>query len=121
MYTCMSLHPPSPLFVDMTDNAISIHTIQSFSPPPHRRSSHATPFRAALLFAQEYAILAASAEDRPFVPPAKVVFLSTGDEGGVVPEGLRWAFRKWDGGRVRGCKVLPLPEVLEAVGASRDA
>ena len=67
------------------------------------------------------------------MPPAKVVFLSSnssGEEGGGegegVPEGLRWAFRRWDGeegrgkGEGKGCRVFKLAEVLEAVGASRN-
>lgn len=98
----------------------SIHSLVSLSPPPHRRSHQYTPFRAALLFAQEYAILAASMEDRPFVPQAHVVLLSSSDGEGEVPEAVRCAFRKWDEKRVRGCRVLGLPEVLEAVGASRE-
>ncbi|KAL8705582.1 MAG: hypothetical protein Q9201_001323 [Fulgogasparrea decipioides] len=71
-------------------------------------------FRTALLFAQEYAILAASAHDenRPFVPAASVVLLGVGRD--VVPEGLRMAFRKWDEGKVRGCKVLGLAACIEA-------
>ncbi|KAL8728037.1 MAG: hypothetical protein Q9181_005483 [Wetmoreana brouardii] len=71
-------------------------------------------FRTTLLFAQEYAILAASAhdEDRPFVPAVYVVLLGVGRD--VVPEGLRMAFRKWDEGKVRGCKVLGLAACIEA-------
>lgn len=55
--------------------------------------------RASLLFAEEYAILSASTEDRPFVPSCTVVFmpaLSDDDDSSVVPEGMRWCFRKWD-------------------------
>ncbi|KAL9590155.1 MAG: hypothetical protein Q9203_001053 [Teloschistes exilis] len=70
-------------------------------------------FRTALLFAQEYAILAASnhEENRPFVPSCSVVLLGVGRD--QVPEGLRWGFRKWDEGKVRGCKVLGLVESIE--------
>ncbi|KAI4257054.1 MAG: hypothetical protein LQ352_001819 [Teloschistes flavicans] len=70
-------------------------------------------FRTALLFAQEYAILAASnhEENRPFVPSCSVVLLGVGRD--KVPEGLRWGFRKWDEGKVRGCKVLGLVESIE--------
>ncbi|KAL9586569.1 MAG: hypothetical protein Q9212_000821 [Teloschistes hypoglaucus] len=70
-------------------------------------------FRTALLFAQEYAILAASnhEENRPFVPNCSVVLLGVGRD--QVPEGLRWGFRKWDEGKVRGCKVLGLVESIE--------
>ncbi|KAL8871580.1 MAG: hypothetical protein Q9198_007386 [Flavoplaca austrocitrina] len=73
-------------------------------------------FRMALLFAQEYAILAASAHDenRPFVPVSSVVLFGVGRDG--VPEGLRMAFRKWEGGKVRGCRVLGLAASIEATG-----
>ncbi|PHH68776.1 hypothetical protein CDD80_7247 [Ophiocordyceps camponoti-rufipedis] len=46
-------------------------------------------FRNALDFAQEYAILAAGIEDRPFVPVSSVVL-----EG--APRDLKRVFRKWD-------------------------
>ncbi|KAL8858160.1 MAG: hypothetical protein Q9178_005337 [Gyalolechia marmorata] len=71
-------------------------------------------FRTALLFAQEYAILAASAhnENRPFVPVNSVVLFGVGRDS--VPEGLRMAFRKWEGGKVRGCTVLGLAASIEA-------
>ncbi|KAL8997104.1 MAG: hypothetical protein Q9169_003540 [Polycauliona sp. 2 TL-2023] len=73
-------------------------------------------FRTALLFAQEYAILAASAHDenRPFVPISSVVLFGVGRDS--VPEGLRMAFRKWEGGKVRGCRVLGLAASIEATG-----
>lgn len=45
-------------------------------------------FRNALDFAQEYAILAAGMEDRPFVPITTVVL-----EG--IPRDLKSVFRKW--------------------------
>lgn len=45
-------------------------------------------FRNALDFAQEYAILASSMEDRPFVPVSTVVL-----EG--IPRDLKRVFRKW--------------------------
>lgn len=43
----------------------------------------------SLLFASDYAILSASAEDRPGVPKAKIVFAGC-------PEGIEWLFRHWD-------------------------
>lgn len=58
-----------------------------------------TALRASLLFAEEYAILSASTEDRPFVPSCTFVFmpaLSDDDDARGVPEGMRWCFRKWD-------------------------
>ncbi|KAA6412312.1 MAG: hypothetical protein FRX48_04464 [Lasallia pustulata] len=80
--------------------------------------SLAAPFLTALLFAQEYGILAASLEDRPFVPVASVV-LPSGD-GAAVPRDLKAVFRKWDErmdvlGERGGCRVLPLSVALEAM------
>ncbi|GJN69130.1 hypothetical protein PLICBS_003176 [Purpureocillium lilacinum] len=54
-----------------------------------RANSQYTSFRNALDFAQEYAILAAGMEDRPFVPVSTVVL-----EG--IPRDLKRVFRKWD-------------------------
>lgn len=62
-------------------------------------SHPSTTLRASLLFAEEYAIISASTEDRPFVPSCQVVFmpaLSDDDIARTVPEGMRWCFRKWD-------------------------
>lgn len=54
------------------------------------RSQHQyAAFHNALDFAQEYAILAAGMEDRPFVPISTVVL-----EG--IPRDLKAVFRKWD-------------------------
>ena len=53
-----------------------------------RAQSQFASFRNALHFAQEYAILAASMEDRPHVPVSTVVL-----EG--VPRDLKRVFRKW--------------------------
>jgi len=80
-------------------------------------------FCTALLFAQEYGILAAGMEDRPFVPVSTVVL-----EG--VPRDLKACFRKWKdgqgptiGGPVAGDKglqrgkslrVIPLNAALDA-------
>ncbi|KAI4143725.1 MAG: hypothetical protein LQ341_002835 [Variospora aurantia] len=74
-------------------------------------------FRTACLFAQEYAIIAASSasENRPFVPQGFVLLLGVGRD--AVPEGVKYAFRKWDAGKVRGCRVLGLVESLEALTA----
>lgn len=89
-------------------------------------------FHNALDFAQEYAILAAGMEDRPFVPVSTVVL-----EG--IPRDLRSCFRKWredmsptrmvpssgvsSGGpmpsplkRTRSLRVVPLGQALQALG-----
>ncbi|MCJ1437454.1 hypothetical protein MMC27_006841 [Xylographa pallens] len=70
-------------------------------------------FRTALHFAQEYGILAASMEDRPFVPVSHVVLSGT-------PPDMKTAFRKWDDGRgatKEGKEVVlvPLNAALEAI------
>lgn len=57
-----------------------------------RANSQYASFRNALDFAQEYAILAAGIEDRPFVPVSTVVL-----EG--IPRDLKSVFRKWDDAR----------------------
>ena len=64
--------------------------------------------RAACTFAQEYAILIASAEDRPRVPRCTVV---VGDDDAGVPEALRMAFRRWDGIRGEG-DIISVEDVL---------
>ncbi|KAL1839746.1 hypothetical protein VTJ49DRAFT_1212 [Mycothermus thermophilus] len=98
-------------------------------------------FRNALDFAQEYAILAAGIEDRPFVPVSTVVL-----EG--IPRDLKAVFRKWSdarsptimhpsssgsgsgstggsgggGGstlkRGRSLRIVPLTQALQALGGS---
>ena len=101
----------------------SILTIRSLSPAPQHKSTESASFHAALMFAHEYGILAASAEDRPFVPISSVVVCTREEPGsgkGVeqIPEVLRRAFRKWNDDVVKkGCKVLSLSEALEATGA----
>jgi hypothetical protein len=55
------------------------------SPTSHSQS-HA--FSSALLFAQDYGILSASAQDRPFVPVSTVIL-----EG--APRDLKATFRSW--------------------------
>lgn len=84
--------------------------------------SQYSAFQNALMFAQEYGILAAGMEDRPFVPVTNVVL-----EG--VPRDMKSVFRKWVDGlsitlhnpplagglqRGRSLRVLPLTAALEA-------
>ncbi|KAH8658699.1 hypothetical protein BGZ60DRAFT_531384 [Tricladium varicosporioides] len=78
-------------------------------------------FHNALTFAQEYGILAASMEDRPFIPVSTVVI-----EG--IPRDMKSVFRKWkdslaptktakpstDLRRVRSLRVVPLNAAIEA-------
>jgi hypothetical protein len=78
-------------------------------------------FHNALDFAQEYAILAAGMEDRPFVPISTVVL-----EG--IPRDMKSVFRKWQDSRSptttntstglkrgRSLKVVTLNQALQAL------
>lgn len=87
----------------------------------HAQSQY-TSFRNALEFAQEYAILASSMEDRPFIPISTVVL-----EG--IPRDLKRVFRKWRDTltptatapaaaglkRGRSLRVVPLTQALQAL------
>ncbi|EON62213.1 hypothetical protein W97_01433 [Coniosporium apollinis CBS 100218] len=85
-----------------------------------RSQSHA--FSTALLFAQEYGILAASLEDRPFVPVSTVVM-----EG--VPRDMKAVFRRWEdrlmptsalmAGKPRRGKSLRIVGLSAAIAATR--
>ena len=95
----------------------------------HRSQTQYAAFHNALEFAQDYAILAAGAEDRPFVPISTVVL-----EG--VPRDLKSVFRKWTDAasptrmvappaaagpaspgikRVRSLRIVPLNVALQAL------
>ncbi|KAI1434417.1 hypothetical protein GGR50DRAFT_704358 [Xylaria sp. CBS 124048] len=87
-----------------------------------RAQSQYTSFHNALDFAQEYAILAAGMEDRPFVPVSTVVL-----EG--IPRDMKSVFRKWQEAlsptitntnvglkRGRSLKIMPLSQALQALG-----
>jgi hypothetical protein len=77
-------------------------------------------FHSALMFTQEYGILAAGMEDRPMVPFSSVVL-----EG--IPRDMKSVFRKWKEGlaptvtqtsslqRGRSLRVVPLTAALEAI------
>ena len=113
--------PISFLHDEVLNHSGSIHPLRtSLNPPPQHRSTKAASLRAALLFAQDYGILAASAEDRPFVPHGSVVIMAKhdggpkGTGGGEVPESMRMCFRKWNSRGIGGgdAKVLSLTEAL---------
>lgn len=71
--------------------------------------SRAAEFASALVFAHEYGILAASLEDRPFIPKSFVAI-------GGVPEQCRVAFRKWDSKIWQStARLLPLNAAIEAI------
>lgn len=69
-------------------------------------------FRNALDFAQEYAILAAGIEDRPFVPVSSVVL-----EG--APRDLKRVFRKWDDKRSPTAAAAAAPMPAASSGSLR--
>ncbi|KAI0480257.1 hypothetical protein GGR56DRAFT_625283 [Xylariaceae sp. FL0804] len=73
----------SPLGIYVIDAFFELYVVVGARAQPQYAS-----FRNALDFAQEYAILAAGMEDRPFMPVATVVL-----EG--VPRDLKSVFRKW--------------------------
>jgi len=69
------------------------------------------------MFAQEYGILAASMEDRPFVPVSTVVLQG-------VPRDFKAVFRKWEEAKIMTnwdpktrppLKVIPLSVAIEAM------
>ncbi|KAH9872492.1 hypothetical protein IAQ61_005328 [Plenodomus lingam] len=61
--------------------------------------SQAPAFSTALLFAQEYAMIAVSEEDRPFLPVTTVVL-----EG--VPRDMKAVFRHWDDERIPAAGLM---------------
>ncbi|KAL1997751.1 hypothetical protein VTN02DRAFT_885 [Thermoascus thermophilus] len=71
-------------------------------------SSRSAEFASALVFAHEYGILAASLQDRPFIPKSFVAL-------GGVPDECKVAFRKWDKLVRRTPKVLPLNAAIQAI------
>ena len=103
---------PEP-FSSLLPNATQLIPVPSLV--PSNPKSLLPTFRAACEFAQEYGILVASEEDRPFVPVSSVVLGK-----GRVPEGVKHAFRKWDEGKYdakQDARVLPLNESLRATQA----
>ncbi|PKY09073.1 hypothetical protein P168DRAFT_263476 [Aspergillus campestris IBT 28561] len=75
-------------------------------------SKRPAEFASAVVFAHEYGILAASLQDRPFIPKSYVSL-------GGVPESCRSALRKWDGDASRPApQVFPLNAAIEAIRSS---
>lgn len=110
---CQSDLSPSQIYV--LDAFFEIYIIVG-----SRAQSQYSAFQNALMFAQEYGILAAGMEDRPFVPVSTVVI-----EG--VPRDLKSVFRKWKDSlaptiqrsgaslqRGRSLRVVPLNAAIEA-------
>ena len=105
------MHPRPPFReLDVTNELVSTNNPYRVVGPSAK--SKQAQFQTALLFAQEYGILAASMEDRPFVPGGIVVM-------GRAPRDLKCVFRKWDGGREgrerERERVVSLSEALEAL------
>jgi hypothetical protein len=86
--------------------------------------TQAPAFSTALLFAQEYAMLAVSEEDRPFMPVTTVVL-----EG--VPRDMKVLFRHWNNtlipaaglmsgklGRGKSLRIVGLDKAIEATRRS---
>ncbi|KAJ5491297.1 hypothetical protein N7539_002864 [Penicillium diatomitis] len=65
-------------------------------------------FASAVVFAHEYGILAASLQDRPFIPKS---FVSLGG----IPDRCQSAFRKWSSNKLGAPCVFPLDVVIEAI------
>ncbi|KAL4880187.1 hypothetical protein BJY04DRAFT_228693 [Aspergillus karnatakaensis] len=72
-------------------------------------SNRPAEFASAIVFAHEYGILAASLQDRPFIPRS---FISLGG----APESCRSAFRKWSRRPLqRPPQVFPLNAAIDAI------
>ncbi|KAJ5331727.1 hypothetical protein N7476_001510 [Penicillium atrosanguineum] len=71
-------------------------------------SQKSADFASAVVFAHEYGILAASLQDRPFIPKSFVAL-------GGIPERCQSAFRKWDRLSLHAPCVFPLDVAIEAI------
>ncbi|KAJ5676739.1 uncharacterized protein N7477_002372 [Penicillium maclennaniae] len=71
-------------------------------------SQKSAEFASAVVFAHEYGILAASLQDRPFIPKSFVAL-------GGVPDRCQSAFRKWDRRSIHAPCVFPLDVAIEAI------
>ncbi|KAM5447895.1 hypothetical protein MaudCBS49596_005690 [Microsporum audouinii] len=79
----------------------------------NRSNARSAEFASALVFAQEYGILAVSEQDRPFLPRSHVVL-----EG--LPTECKRAFRNWNGRHAPGTLnktpiVVPLAVAIDAI------
>jgi len=90
--------------------------------PLAKSQNHA--FSTALLFAQDYGILAASLEDRPIIPVSTVIMEGT-------PRDMKAVFRAWDdkniptstlmSGKPKRGKGLRIVSLTAAISATREA
>ncbi|OAX82203.1 hypothetical protein ACJ72_03446 [Emergomyces africanus] len=75
-----------------------------------RANARSAEFASALIFAQEYSIMAVSLQDRPFLPKSSVVIYGLSDE-------CKRAFRKWEDQKSprKMPSVFPLNAAIEAI------
>ncbi|PGH30806.1 hypothetical protein GX50_06434 [[Emmonsia] crescens] len=77
-----------------------------------RANARSAEFSSALIFAQEYSIMAVSLQDRPFLPKSSVVIYGISDE-------CKRAFRKWEDRGILSPRkmpcVIPLNAAIEAI------
>ncbi|OJD15027.1 hypothetical protein AJ78_04682 [Emergomyces pasteurianus Ep9510] len=75
-----------------------------------RANARSAEFASALIFAQEYGIMAVSLQDRPFLPKSSVVIYGLADE-------CKRAFRKWEdqSSPRKTPSVFPLNAAIEAI------
>ncbi|EEH09851.1 conserved hypothetical protein [Histoplasma capsulatum G186AR] len=77
-----------------------------------RANARSAEFASALIFAQEYGIMAVSLQDRPFLPKSSVVIYGLSEE-------CKRAFRKWDDRGILSPRktpsVFPLNAAIEAI------
>lgn len=71
-------------------------------------SQKSADFTSAVVFAHEYGILAASLQDRPFIPKSFVAL-------GGIPDRCQSAFRKWEVDSLHAPCVFPLDVAIEAI------
>ncbi|GLI80869.1 hypothetical protein PoHVEF18_009229 [Penicillium ochrochloron] len=71
-------------------------------------SQKSADFASAVVFAHEYGILAASLQDRPFIPKSFVAL-------GGIPDRCQSAFRKWDLHSLSAPCLFPLEVAIEAI------
>ncbi|KAJ5288204.1 hypothetical protein N7478_003890 [Penicillium angulare] len=71
-------------------------------------SQKSADFASAVVLAHEYGILAASLQDRPFIPKSFVAL-------GGIPDRCQSAFRKWDQSSLHAPCIFPLDVAIEAI------
>ncbi|KAL3486236.1 hypothetical protein BJX62DRAFT_23261 [Aspergillus germanicus] len=94
----------SPKGIYILDTFFEIYVIVG-----EQASNRPAEFASAVVFAHEYGILAASLQDRPFIPKSYISL-------GGAPESCRSAFRKWSRRPLqRPPQVYPLNAAIDAI------